>query len=78
MVFMLRLSHSVHFAVCTVTFAYSDSSTVHGFSAAFPGVRGVRSGNGLGVGFGVLRSRVRWRRLEPAGTGVRRTSGALW
>jgi hypothetical protein len=44
---MLRWSHSVHLAVCTVTRLYSVSSTVQGWIDDPPGVRGARVGNGL-------------------------------
>jgi hypothetical protein len=76
---MLRLSHSVHLAVCTVTLLYCDSSTVQSVSDVPPGVRGARAGNGLLDARGELGRRVRSRRpgVEGAGVGVEAVSLAL-
>lgn len=72
MVSMLRLSHSVHLAVCTVTLLYFDSSTVQSVNDEPPGVRGARVGKGLLEARGVLRRSVRSLRpgVEGAGAGA--------
>lgn len=72
MVSMLRLSHSVHLAVCTVTLLYFDSSTVQSVNDEPPGVRGARVGKGLLEARGVLGRSVRSLRpgVEGAGAGA--------
>jgi hypothetical protein len=72
MVSMLRLSHSVHLAVCTVTLLYFDSSTVQSVNDEPPGVRGARVGKGLLEARGVLGRSVRSPRpgVEGAGAGA--------
>lgn len=69
---MLRLSHSVHLAVCTVTLLYFDSSTVQSVNDEPPGVRGARVGKGLLEARGVLGRSVRSLRpgVEGAGAGA--------
>ena len=72
MVSMLRLSHSVHLAVCTVTLLYFDSSTVQSVNDEPPGVRGAQVGKGLLESRGVLGRSVRSLRpgVEGAGAGA--------
>lgn len=72
MVSMLRLSHSVHLAVCTVTLLYFDSSTVQSVNDEPPGVRGAQVGKGLLEARGVLGRSVRSLRpgVEGAGAGA--------
>jgi hypothetical protein len=77
MVSIFRLSHSVHFAVCTVTRLYLLSSTVHAWTELPPGVRGVRVGNGLCAARGVAGGSVRNGPPGVTGTGVD-FSLALW
>lgn len=69
---MLRLSHSVHLAVCTVTLLYFDSSTVQSVNDEPPGVRGAQVGKGLLEARGVLGRSVRSLRpgVEGAGAGA--------
>jgi hypothetical protein len=76
---MLRLSHSVHLAVCTVTLLYCDSSTVQSVYDVPPGVRGARAGKGLLDACGVPGRSVWSRRpgVEVAGVGAGVEVGSL-
>lgn len=76
MVSMLRLSHSVHLAVCTVTLLYFDSSTVQSVNDEPPGVRGARVGKGLLEARGVLGRSVRSLRPGVEGAGAGAGAGA--